>query len=483
MAQGFFHGVETIEDRSGIRPINEVASAVIGLVGVAPRGGAPERIVLVKNETDAAQFGIASRENTIASALRAIFAQGSATILVVNVFDSTDTDHYQNVAQDYTIGGGKIRIEDRTFVDNLVVKTTGGSPVTLTLNVDYRWDLERQIVTVIDRSTYPDGTSLRLEYKAMTTDFSDYDSSSVIGLVASGEKTGLQKFLDANSERGYSPRILIAPQFSHRKEISEALITLAQDENIRGVAYIDAPYGATPDDAQEGRGSDAGVVKSFNTSSNRAVLFYPGVKALDVLRNDTEALFPLSQFAAGITANTDNAEGYWVSPSNHAITGITAMERTISWGLLSQSTAANELNAVGIVTIATGYGTGYRLWGNSTALFPSDTDPVQFIVVRRTADIINDSIARAMLPFMDKPIDPTIVDNIRASVNSFLNVMRGRGALRGGELKYFESDNPPTEIAQGKLVFRLEFMVPTPLQTLTFRQSLNISLLTNGLAA
>jgi phage tail sheath protein FI len=171
-------------------------------------------------------------------------------------------------------------------------------------------------------------------------------SADVIGTTdGSGHRTGLQAFLDCFQMFGFFPKRLIAPVYSPLASVTAALIAMAN--RIRGRAYIDAPVGLTPAQAIAGRGP-AGEI-NFNVSGNRAVLFYPYVKAPDA--TGAARLEPMSQHAAGLGNAVDIAEGYWVSMSNHELAGITGLERRISAMVNDPTTEANALNEAGIVTV------------------------------------------------------------------------------------------------------------------------------------
>ena len=81
----FLHGIEHLNLPADFVPVNDVVTAVIGLVGTAEAGEADE-IILCKSAKDDAQFGT---EGTIPEALKAIRMQdstrGSALVLVVKV--------------------------------------------------------------------------------------------------------------------------------------------------------------------------------------------------------------------------------------------------------------------------------------------------------------------------------------------------------------------------------------------------------------
>jgi hypothetical protein len=404
MAANFLHGVETIEIDKGPRPITQVKTAVVGLIGTAPTGPV-NRPTIVLSERDAAQFGTvadaASAGHSIPQALDAIFDHGAGTVIVVNVFDPAV---------------------------HTVTNETGKTPIA---------------------------------------------ASHIIGTVAAdGSRTGLKALEDTYSLFGFNAKILIAPGYATLNAVTTELVAMA--DKLRAVTLIDAPAGVTVQQAIEGRGP-AGTI-NFNTSNARAVLCYPHLKVYDP-RTNSERLEPFSSRLAGVMCKTDMEQGYWWSPSNHEISGIVGVERAITARVNDPQSEANLLNEAGIVTVFNSFGTGYRVWGNRSAAWPSVTHPKNFINVRRTADVLHESIEYAMLQFIDRPINDALIDDIRGSVNAFIRTLVGRGALIDGSCTYDPAKNPPTEIAAGHLTFDLTFVPPTPAERISFESFVDINLL------
>ena len=86
----FLHGIEHLNLAADYTPVNDVVTAVIGLVGTADKGPVNE-LTLCISEKDDAQFGTAG---TIPEALAAIRKQsssrGSALVLVIKVKADTE---------------------------------------------------------------------------------------------------------------------------------------------------------------------------------------------------------------------------------------------------------------------------------------------------------------------------------------------------------------------------------------------------------
>ncbi|MGL5631267.1 MAG: phage tail sheath family protein, partial [Azovibrio sp.] len=286
------------------------------------------------------------------------------------------------------------------------------------------------------------------------------------------QRTGMQALLDTYNMMGFFAKILIAPGYCVLNSVATDMIAMAH--KLRAVALIDAPIGTSYAQAIAGRGP-SGVI-NFNTSSERAVLCYPHLKVYDAA-TDSERLEPLSQRLAGVMCAKDTEKGYWWSPSNTEIKGITGVERQLSAMINDAQSEVNLLNEVGIVTLFNSFGTGIRTWGNRSAAWPTVTHVKNFINIRRTADILHESVEYSMLQFIDWPINDALIDAIKESVNSFIRTLISRGALIDGECTYDPTKNPSTEIALGHLTFDLEFIPPTPAERITFESFINIELL------
>lgn len=467
MAANFLHGVETIEIESGSRTIQVVKSAVIGLIGIAPTGES-NKPVLVNNDRDAAQFGNKLPGFTIPQSLDAIFKQGAGTLIVVNVFDPVQhTTQVTDEAQVVTNGKAKL---SNAPIGNVTINDSNGDPVTYLADTDYMLDSFGNF-TVLS-SVIPDGTALKFTYRRL--DASAVTAATLIGAVdaVTGNRTGMKCWDLSYNLYGFKPKILIAPGYSSMNAISAELISMAT--KLRAICYLDAPYGITVSQAISGRGV-AGTI-NFNTSSKRAELLYPHLKWYDAA-TDSNTDFPYSAFKAGIRAAVDNNEGFWVSDSNHEILGIVGAERNISAGISDAQSDANLLNEKGITTIFNSFGSGIRTWGNRNASFPASTAPDNFVCIRRTADILLESVEQATLQFIDKPINNALIDAIKESVNSFIRTLIGRGALIDGKCTFDRSKNSNEEIAAGHLVFDINFMAPPAGERITFNSYIDINLL------
>ena len=290
--------------------------------------------------------------------------------------------------------------------------------------------------------------------------------SNIIGGVDSstGQYKGLEALLGAESQVGFQPRILIAPQFTQIKAVTTKFITIA--ERLRGVVIADGP-----------NNTDANAISYRGEfGSPRLYLVDPWVRVWDTATS-AEVVRPASGRVAGLIAKTDNELGFWHSPSNKIIGGILGTARNVDFSMGDVNARANLLNAKEVATII--QKDGYRLWGNRTC----SSDPKwAFLNVRRTADMINESILQAHLWAVDRNITRTYLDEVVGGVNAYLRHLKSVGAIIGGEAWADPELNTADQIAQGKVYIDFKFSANYPAENIQFRSQLVGDYLTEILA-
>jgi phage tail sheath protein FI len=259
---------------------------------------------------------------------------------------------------------------------------------------------------------------------------------------------GLDAFLASESTIHVTPRILIAPSFSNNKDVLTAIIPIA--EKLKAIVIAD---GSNTDD------TDA-IAYASEFGSSRVYIVDPWVKV-------GETILPPSPFVAGLIAKSDNEKGFWHSPSNQEILGITGLARPINFSFGNPNCSANLLNENNVATIV--HIDGYKLWGNRTT---SSDSKWSFLSVRRTADIINDSILKAHLWAVDRNITKTYLEDVSESVNAYLASLKAQGAILGGFCHAPRALNSASQIQEGKVHFEIEFTPPYPAESITFRSYL-----------
>ncbi|MGO1073228.1 phage tail sheath subtilisin-like domain-containing protein [Lysobacter sp. CA199] len=445
-----------------------IKSAVIGLVGTAP-GGPVGSLTLTLNERDAAQFGAQLPGFTIPQALDAIYDYGVGTVLVVNVLDPAI--HKSTVATELARFDARDRLKTlHPALISVAVKSKNGQ-TTYNAGVDYSVDKATGEITRQKGGAIVAGADVALDYDH--ADPARVTAADVIGAVnAAGIRTGLLALKDAYQLYGFSPKILIAPAYGTQASVAAELAGIAQQ--LEAVTYIDAPIGTTFDQALAGRGPSGTI--NFSTSSDRVRLCYPHVKVYDPVLN-AERLEPLSQRAAGLRAWVDQENGFWWSSSNQQLAGVIGLERPLSAMISDPQSEVNLLNEVGITTVFNSFGTGFRLWGNRTAAFPTVTHLRNFENVRRTGDLINEALRLASQPFIDMPITQALIDSMTESANGYGRKLIGDGALLGFQCWFDPARNPDTELSAGHLLLSLRYTPPPPMERLTYETEITTEFL------
>jgi hypothetical protein len=289
----------------------------------------------------------------------------------------------------------------------------------------------------------------RVEHDADPTDL----AINVAGIASEG--SGVWAFTRAAADVGVVPKILIAPGVSHVAAVYGALVAVAN--RLRAVALLDGPST-----------TDAEVIAlagSVSDPKGRAYLVDPHV----VVHGEA---VPASPYAAGVIARTDQERGWWSSPSNQPVVGLDGLARPIGFALGDASSQAQTLNAAKVATIIRQ--DGWRLWGNRGL----GTEPITaFLSVRRTADVVAESIQRAHLWAVDRGITFNLIESIVESTNGFLRSLKAQGAIIDGEAWADPELNTVATLANGELFVDYKFTAVYPAESIQFRQHLTTEFL------
>ncbi|HEY9645687.1 MAG TPA: phage tail sheath subtilisin-like domain-containing protein, partial [Chroococcidiopsis sp.] len=393
---------------------------------------------------------------TTATAIAYTFPTTGASADKIQLQQVTGTSPTQTVVADTTAEG---------LTGTFSVTNAAGS-TTYVVDTDYTINLITGELKRVVGGAITAGLAVKVTYTY--ADPSKVTASDVIGAVVLGDRTGLQAALDVAPLRGYKPKVLIAPWFSELPTVATELASMG--DRLGAYFGIDAPAGVTRDEAIAGRGG-TGVAAVFGTSNRRAMLCYPRIENSDGL------MVPMSVHVAGAIAFTDANFGYSQSPSNQEMKNAVRPEVRLTGDFTDPNTDVNALNAAGIITVFSGYGTGFRTWGNRSGLYPSDTTPLNFVAVGRTLDIFQESLQQASLPFVDRRINNALIDIIEATGNGFVReeILAGN-LLEGSRLYYDPAKNPSTAIAAGKVVFSVVIAIPTPAERIVYETTIDINL-------
>lgn len=467
----FLHGVETLELLVGPRPVQQVRSAVIGIVGTAPVHHVEDppdlgRPVLVASDRDNPQLGPQLLGYTLPDALIDIQDQGAGLVVAINVFDPSR--HKEDVAAaDYDLVEGAAQLPHGDLLA-VTVKSEGGVGESHDEGDDYTVDRVTGVIAIVPGGALAEAEKINVAYTRADPSAVD-DEDIVGGTNDADQRVGLQALLDVQSLYGFAPKIVIAPGFSDQETVQAALQVIVQKMRLRGIALCDAPVGATRDEVlgARGPGGDFSLVQS----DDRVFYCYPHLRS-------GARLSPLSARMAGVIARTDAERGYWHSPSNKPLLGVTGVEQHLTASITDPQCDVNRLNAAGVVTVFAGHGLGFRVWGNRASSFPGSSAITTFMSVRRTIDMVDESVERFTLQHLDGPIGPVLIGAVLDDVNEFIRTLVTRGALvAGSRVEYFPEDNPPSQLANGHIVFTKTMCPPPPAERITYKSIVDTKLL------
>lgn len=514
----FLHGVEVVEIDTGLRPIETVRASVIGLVGTAPDADEVKfplntPVLITGSRQEAAGLGT---KGTLPWSIDGIFDQAGAAVVVIRIENAelvenesvtrgaTDTDALTETPVETIVSasfGAETYVRDTDFVQDgnnirwlqakrthtetltrgagatdALTKTPGvfilsavQSPVVYLRGKDYKltgntieWLTGGQapatastytVTYQYDAAPVADDV-YTVTYKKRLTD--NQILSNVIGGIndTTGQYEGVHALLAAQSVVKLTPRILIVPGFSHQAAVVTELLGIA--DRLRGVIIADGPN--TTD-------ADAITYREM-WGSPRVYLVDPWVKVWDTAL-DTEVMQPASARVAGVLNKSDNERGFWWSPSNREIYGILGPARHVDFALGDPYSRANYLNENRVATII--QKDGFRLWGNRTC---ASDQKWMFLNVRRTADMINESLLQAHMWAVDRNINRTLVVDVLDGVNAYLRHLRAVGAIINGTAWADPDLNTPDQIMQGKLYIDFDFSANYPAEHIIFRSHL-----------
>ena len=472
MSDTFLHGVQVLEVDDGIRPIRTVRSSVIGLVGFGDNdetrasiqigtGNAALKFTAVENK-GAAGNAITVRAINPGTNNAALSVSVSGTAITVSLATdgsaaATSTASQVLAAVNASVSAAALVTASlgtgssgaSTYVVHAATLLVGGVTATFPLDTPVLVTSPTNIDDTLGASSYL-GKSLEAIYKQAGAVVVVVRVEDVSGGHDATEMTGVYALKRAQADVGYVPRIIIA-QDADTEQVIPHVKSVAS--SCRAVALVGIPGGDSGYIATDATGwvSDNGNERTF--------AIWPSV-------NGGEDAAP---YVAGVLAKSDNDNGFWWSPSNQEAFGISQLDSPVDFQLGDSTSLANVLNE-GKVTTFIRQG-GFRVWGNLTG----SIDPKwQFLSVRRTADIINDSILFNHLWAVDRNITRTYLEDVSDGVNAYLATLTNLGAIIGGKCWPDPALNSPDQIALGKVYFNFEFTPPYPAQTVTFR-----SILTN----
>lgn len=276
--------------------------------------------------------------------------------------------------------------------------------------------------------------------------------ANVIGTAEGGNYTGLKALRRAKAVTGYTPKILGVPELDSQDVLTE-LVGVAQA--TRAFAYGSA--GGNPDITEVGN-----YRKNFG--QRELMLIDNEFMAFDQTTKKTETAATIAR-VLGARAKLDKNVGWHKSISNTEINGVSGLKFARSFDLLDKNCDANTLNNKDVTTLIRE--DGFRVWGNRTC---TNDSMMSFEVATRTAQIIQETIASAFMWALDKPMHPSLMEDIIMAINAKLAQYVNKGYILGARVFIDKTLNTSETVQAGQFTISYEFTWVPPLENMVFNQ-------------
>lgn len=470
------HGVQTGKKTTSVSTPNVAASGIIFAVGTAPvqqTGGKINEVVMVNTYEEAAtalgysdnwkQYGLSEVIYT------AFQLYQTAPLFLVNVLDPAK--HKAEKTGKFTVADNQIKLPLEAIADSVEItgKTAGE-------DFEAFYDDTNCVVEFLTDTT----GEISVTYNAV--DPSQVTKADIIGgySVATHKSTGLELIDSVFPKYTEAPDIILCPNWSHDSEV--AAVMSAKAENIN--ALFEAMAILDVDTTEETGATYYTEVPAWKKSKNfmkaNELVCFPKLKLGD-------RLFNYSSQLAGLMAQTDNTEelGNGTPRESASNKTLQADSMALSDGteVVMDLQQANYLNDNGVITGLNFYG-GFVSWGNYTACYPANTDPVDyFYCISRMFKWVAKTVTLSYWAYTDRKLTRRLIDAILQGVNDWLNSLTADEVIIGGRVELREEENTLTALMAGKAKFHIYITPPSPLQKMEFVLEYDVSYLSNLLTA
>lgn len=276
--------------------------------------------------------------------------------------------------------------------------------------------------------------------------------ANVIGTAEGGNYTGLKALRRAKAVTGFTPKILGCPELDSQDVLTE-LVGVAQA--TRAFAYGSA--GGNPDITEVGNYRKNFGQRELMLIDNEFMAFDPTTKKTETAATIARVL--------GARAKLDKNVGWHKSISNTEINGVSGLKFARSFDLLDKNCDTNTINNKDVTTLIRE--DGFRVWGNRTC---TNDSMMSFEVATRTAQIIQETIASAFMWALDKPMHPSLMEDIIMAINAKLAQYVNKGYILGARVFIDKTLNTSETVQAGQFTISYEFTWVPPLENMVFNQ-------------
>lgn len=450
------HGIYVSEVPSSVRAAVKSDAGIQTIIGTAPvnllkdpyhAANIPMLFYTMAEAQNAIGYSTDFKAYTICGSLSASFEIANVSpVIVINVLDPNKAEHTDDVPENV------VQVNDGTawldtiglLLDKLVVKA---DDVTLESGTDYTAAFNDDgTVTLV---VLPDGkgagkTQLTVSGKRIAPE--KVKGKDVIGGVSvDGKETGMEVLRQVFPKLGVVPGSLVAPWFS--KDPTCAAIMQAKTSMLNGIwrlfCWIDLDSSST----------GAQKYTDVLTQKTAQALTSPNCAAVWGCPKVGEVLYSPSSFAAAYIARQDaENDGIPRPPMSNIAVSATAICTEDGEEIYLDLDQANYVNSVGIVTFLNF--NGFRLWGNNTVAYPSNTDPKdRYISARRFMSYDDNNFILTNFGNVDMQANPRLREAVIEQQNTIGASYVSSQICARYEMAYLESENTEQTLADGKLYF------------------------------
>lgn len=389
-----------------------------------------------------------------------------APVVYINVLDPSK--HKEAVAEkEFQINNNIVTIEDDVIVSSLQIKKNDELSTVI--------DKDKYVTAWVDGVLYINFTeeqtgTVKIAYdKADPSKVTDAD---ILGAWSSGDdkRTGAELIKSIFPMLGIVPFIITAPGWSHKDNIGSILAAKAAEIN----GCYKAMFIADIDSATAKTKAKAIETKEKRTLDENCIATYPMVV------KDGYTFYLSAVVAALIMYQATQTDGITCkSPSNQKIA---ADDVVLADGtsVFYDQEDGNDLNGAGLVTVISR--NGLYVWGNNTAIYPDNNDPVKrWIMTRLTFLWIENDFINSNFHEVDGALSKKMIENIITNYNIKLSSYAAAGYIADGQIYYDEGDNPDEEILNGHFTFRTRLAANVPGEFIENIFSFDIDALRNSI--
>lgn len=394
-------------------------------------------------------------------------AHNVAPVVYINVLDPAK--HKTTVeAASKTVSDNTIVIDDDVIVSSLVVKKAS---TALTKGTDYitEWVNGKLIIYFTAEQT----GEMTVNYDRI--DVSKVSEDDIIGGYeqSTEKRTGAEVIRDVFTRCAVVPFLIIAPGWSKNDTVGAVL-----DGKTKEINGCFSAHAILDLDTSTAKTRAAAITaKKSRTATENSHIAFPMIKKNGKIIAMSAWIAAELMTKAAVTGGV-----YCSSPSNTKI-NIDDCVLEDGTSVYYDTEDGNELNAAGIVTVISR--NGWYIWGNSTAAYPDETDPVKrFIMTRLTFNYIENDFIVSNFERVDQPISRKIIEDLMTDENIKLAGYKADGYILGASMTYDPADNDANTIMSGKLVCRTKLAANIPAETIenifSFDKEMLESVLTGG---